>query len=72
MWETKRAEELELAARDMEEVVNIFISITLTFTITIIFIVSIHHHNQHYRYCLSLSLLFLDALASLKTVLVIK
>ena len=40
MWETKRAEELELAARDMEEVVNIFISITLTFTITIIFIVA--------------------------------
>ena len=50
MWETKRAEELELAARDMEEVVNIFISIT----IVIIIIVSIHHQSQpqHQRqYC---------------------
>ena len=75
MWETKRAEELELAARDMEEVVNIFISITINITITIfifniiiviiviIIIVSIHHQSQpqHQRqYCVpSLQLSFM-------------
>ena len=44
MWETKRAEELELAARDMEEVVNILISITINIILSSIVIVFCHEH----------------------------